>query len=76
MSARATVHAVGSVAGLAGGYALVVSGGSATAQAVFAGTFQIAVVLPVTGPEASSETGSAMEVLPPIGSPQWTGVRG
>src|SRR5262245_28684634 len=37
MSARATVHAVGLVGGLAGGYALAVTGGSASAPPGFAG---------------------------------------
>ena len=45
MSARATVHAVGLVVGLAGGYSLAVSGGSAIAPPAFAGSFLVAVVL-------------------------------
>jgi hypothetical protein len=49
MDARATVHAVGLVGGLAGGYALAVSGGSAIAPPVFAGSVLAAVVVAQLG---------------------------
>jgi hypothetical protein len=49
MGARARVHAVGLVCGLAGGYALVVSGGSAIAPPVFAGCVLVAVVVTQLG---------------------------
>ena len=49
MGTRATVQAVGLVAGLAGGYALAISGGSAIAPPVFAGSVLVAVVVSQLG---------------------------